>query len=833
MRYIWAFIAYLALLAAAVMSCGGAGNTNSGPGGSGTGAQNSGTGNGSGTGNSTASGMGGGGSRGIGLVGTGTGSGGSGGGSTCPTAMTCAQQGFNCGMASDGCNGTHDCGTCAAGQSCGASSPNVCGTVACTPATCTSLGYNCGMTSNNCNGTLDCGTCPSGETCGATSANVCGMGTCTAATCTGLGFNCGTVGNNCGGTLDCGTCPSGQTCGANNMANQCGTPVCVKTTCAAAGATCGQVADGCGGVLSCGFCASPQTCGGGGTPYQCGTGTACTGLCLQQQTCPVAGVTTTLTGTVYAPNGTDPLTTALVYIPNAPVTAFPCGVTCGSCSAGVSGSPLVSAVTGINGQFTLTNVPVGANIPLVIQLGRWRRQVTIANVPACVTTPVPVTLTNMPNCRTSNASCPAGKAKGDIPLMAFATGSVDGLECVMHKIGVDETEFTVPAANCGGGRIQLFTGITSDGFGDSYGGATIGGTGMPTEDKLWTTQATLNDYDMVLFPCQGAENDSLPDAAVKNVVNYANAGGRIFGTHYSYDWFTNVNPASTYVYPFAATAAWVPDAADANAPENQTQIGYINQTAGTDSLTLAQWLFQPAVGASTTLGQIEISVLRHDFDSVVAPSLLWMSIKNDPIAGNAPMHYTFNTPIGTPPAMQCGRVVYDDFHVEDTENILVTPQTAFPQECSFTACTTSAQCVQNPNYGTGSTCTGGLCMTPQEKLLEFMLFDLASCVTTTTGSCTPKTCANFPGLCGVQGDGCGGVTANCGTCGVGETCGGGGTPSQCGMPSCTPKTCMQLGFNCGPQGDGCGNILTCGTCVAPLICGYTTPNQCGSPSNPE
>ena len=47
-------------------------------------------------------------------------------------------------------------------------------------------------------------------------------------------------------------------------------------------------------------------------------------------------------------------------------------------------------------------------------------------------------------------------------------------------------------------------------------------------------------------------------------------------------------------------------------------------------------------------------------------------------------------------------------------------------------------------------------MTPQEKLLEFMLFDLTSCVSPPT--CTPLTCANFPaGTCGVQGDGCGGA----------------------------------------------------------------------------
>ena len=53
----------------------------------------------------------------------------------------------------------------------------------------------------------------------------------------------------------------------------------------------------------------------------------------------------------------------------------------------VSGSPLVSAITGRRRHVHLTNMPVGANIPLVIQNGRWRRQVIIPSVAACVDTP--------------------------------------------------------------------------------------------------------------------------------------------------------------------------------------------------------------------------------------------------------------------------------------------------------------------------------------------------------------------------------------------------------------------------------------------------------------
>ena len=160
-------------------------------------------------------------------------------------------------------------------------------------------------------------------------------------------------------------------------------------------------------------------------------------------------------------------------------------------------------------------------------------------------------------------------------------------------------------------------------------------------------------------------------------------------------------------------------------------------------------------------------------------------------------------------------------------------------------------------------------MTPQEKLLEFMLFDLTSCVSPPT--CTPLTCASFPaGTCGVQGDGCGGAdrqlrhlhgsrdlrrrrrrpasaasptpararrqtcaqqNINCGP--AGDGCGNvlsaaparrprpaaaAASPGQCGYPdggACNPETCAQQNINCGPAGDGCGNELMCGTCTPP------------------
>jgi hypothetical protein len=390
----------------------------------------------------------------------------------------------------------------------------------------------------------------------------------------------------------------------------------------------------------------------------------CTGLCLQQVSCPHSG-TTSISGTVYAPNGTDPLPNVLVYIPNAPVQAFTMGVACEQAGEPASGSPLVSTTSDYNGTFTLTNVPVGTNIPLVIQTGRWRRQIVIPNVGSCVNTGLSASQTRLPKTQ----------LEGDIPKIAISTGSVDAIECVLRKIGIADSEFT--DLN-GVGRINLFGGATDS-------GAVIT-TKSPTETKLVASPTVLNTYDMVMFACQGESvNEKLVNQ--QNLIEYANAGGRLFLTHYGYDWLYNATPFST-------TALWAPDTNDLiSVPD---QIGHIDQTFPR-GVQLAKWL--QFVGASPEYAEIALQDIRKDQNGVVAPTQSWMTVANP----SDTVQFTFNTPVGAATAQQCGRVLFNEYHVEDTEANPTTGLT-FPNECA----------------------TGAF--TPQEKLLEFDLFDLSTAV---------------------------------------------------------------------------------------------------------
>ncbi len=90
-----------------------------------------------------------------------------------------------------------------------------------------------------------------------------------------------------------------------------------------------------------------------------------------------------------------PLPGAIVYVPNGAATS-PYGVTsiqsgvanggtCEQWNQRASGSPLVSTTSAFDGSFTLDDVPAGIDFPVVVQLGKWRRMVTIPAVTRCTT----------------------------------------------------------------------------------------------------------------------------------------------------------------------------------------------------------------------------------------------------------------------------------------------------------------------------------------------------------------------------------------------------------------------------------------------------------------
>jgi hypothetical protein len=825
---------------------------------------------------------------------------------------TCAELKVNCGPVGDGCGGIVQCGNdCPDGETCGGGgTPSVCGKPPCKKKTCAELGVECGAAGDGCGGLIaSCGTCDAGicggggpSKCGSTGGNTDGGVCVPTKTACGPG-DCGFIADGCGKVIDCtaNKCPAGQTCGGGGTPDVCGAPPCVKATCGTS--NCGFKADGCGGVLNCwpaggpAVCPPGQTCGGANVANVCGTPAGCTGLCLQQQQCPGGG-TTTIEGYVTSPNGVLPIPNAVVYVPNGAVAAFTNGVKCESCAT-ASGNPLVSTTIDANGYFLLPNMPVSTpgkvvDIPVVVQLGRWRKQLTVQTT-ACTNNLVPAYGT-APASKT--AALPSTKAEGDIPLTAISTGAVDGLECVFRKMGVADSEFTDGTGN---GRIRLYQdngamvtaaspaasvlygqplrsgnidgatnanpiAITTSSNHNLQTGdvVTISGVkGNTNANGTWTITRTGNKtftlngragnanysssngdtwyscgtaacnaeiekYDATIFGCVGSQRSKDPIPR-QTVVDYANKGGRVFATHFSYVWLYTANG---YTSPWAATATSF--APGTQAWENKSPPGSLSAFVDTSfpkGVLFNNWLKAPVAPTPATYPppyapvnalwqtsppMLAITEPRKDINptanlatsGIASPAQRWIYATaagstvfdpaNDPAAEDAPLHYTFNTPWGAPAANQCGRVLFSDFHV----SIGNTQDKTFPSECN-----------SDP-------------LTPQEKVLAYMLFDLASCVSTSgPPACVPKTCTQQGIGCGPAGDGCG-KQIDCGNCPLGQTCGGGGVPSQCGAPACTPLTCQP--GQCGLMGDGCGKQLDCGNCQAGQICGGGGPNMCGT-----
>ena len=404
----------------------------------------------------------------------------------------------------------------------------------------------------------------------------------------------------------------------------------------------------------------------------------CTGLQCQQHTCG-GGATTTVSGVVYDPAGKNPLYNVVVYVPNSPVQPLPVGATCDACNSLYTGNPIATALTDAAGKFTLTNVPDGKDIPLVIQIGKWRRQITLSSVMQCQDNPQP----------DKSLRLPKNTQEGDIPNIAISTGGSDSLECLLTRIGLDATEYRGGAG--GAGHLHIFAG----GQGGIFGGGAPNTSppGPASSTGLWSSNAELSKYDIVLLSCEGQETSSMNQQAM---VDYAAAGGRVFASHFHYSWF-NSGP-----YGSDNLASWSSGTNDIGDITSSIVTTLPSGAPFPKGLALQQWLTN--VNALSG-GKLAISQARHNADVAAVNTASQPWIKAESKSPGATEYFTFNTPVGVPAANQCGRVVYSDLHVGAASGDYQNLSTTVPSGC-----------------GTGD-------LSPQEKALEFMLFDLSSCVT--------------------------------------------------------------------------------------------------------
>lgn len=414
---------------------------------------------------------------------------------------------------------------------------------------------------------------------------------------------------------------------------------------------------------------------------------SCIGLACFVANC-AGGTETVVSGRVTAPNGRDPIREALVYVPESGAAEeFPPKVSCEVCNSPVGGRPVAITTTDVDGSFELRRVPVTRSTPIVIQKGRWRKVINL-NVGRCEQQGLTAEETRLPKDR----------SEGILPRMAVAIGEWDAIECVLRKIGVQDTEFSGPGTSS---SIHL------------YDNAKPGGAGAPGGANIGSLVRDLNrmlEYNIIFLNCSDVDyaQSLLSDPAViKNLAEYVRRGGRLYVTDWSYNFIQQVPEFSPFICfnddkPCTVTTPHgFHQATGVGRTGSQTTFyADINQRfAG--GKALAQWVgylptpirggrvrIDDPVASYVLIRQLAQDQTRH-------PATTWLSA--DLASAVRPVTVSFDYPPGE---AACGRVLYSTYHTREHED----HSAPFPRYCPA-----------------GS-------MTGQEHVLEYLIFELGSCI---------------------------------------------------------------------------------------------------------
>ncbi len=193
---------------------------------------------------------------------------------------------------------------------------------------------------------------------------------------------------------------------------------------------------------------------------------------------------------------------------------------------------------------------------------------------------------------------------------------------------------------------------------------------------------------------------------------------RTFTTHGSAARSPRSRPSPRPLIGGRTLATWSQDQGNDNGPIG----GIIDQTLNGSStafpkgVELAKWLSNVTALGQNGVPAAELSIYSPRYNAAVGPantpSQPWITSDSSAGSPNQTMYFSFDTPVnatapadGGPP-QYCGRAVFSDLHVAGDPSTSDNPPP--PGGCS----------------------TGDL--SPQEKALEFMLFDLSSCVSSDT-----------------------------------------------------------------------------------------------------
>ena len=343
----------------------------------------------------------------------------------------------------------------------------------------------------------------------------------------------------------------------------------------------------------------------------------------------------TLTGKVLAPEGTMPISGALLYLTPTPPPAIPDGVFCDKCVRLDASTP--STFSKPDGTFALPAYAKGTQY-LVVQKGQFRRVRSLDVTGG--DQPVNAGFTRLPP--KTNAQL------GDtIPKMAVVNGQWDRIEITLAKIGLGKLD--------GNGQLQRGT----ESF-DIYENKFPPNPNDPfAPDKLLTDANVMNKYNIVFIPCSGSTGTTCDDTRAgqssyqKTLQQFVGKGGKVYVTDYSYEFVRQ---------PFPGFVTWHQQS---QALGSACLSGEYDAPGKVDDKGLSDWL--GAMGTSSVTlkanwTQIDALTPQPGTDENGKPATItpkvWMTAQTG--GGDHPATISFQ--------QSCGRVLFSTYHTEAALN---------------------------------------------------------------------------------------------------------------------------------------------------------------------
>jgi hypothetical protein len=317
-------------------------------------------------------------------------------------------------------------------------------------------------------------------------------------------------------------------------------------------------------------------------------------------------VSVSFSGTVLAPNGSLPLSNALVYVTQQAPDPIPVGAYCDECVTLQEGTFAISAPDGTF-AFT-TDLPKG-KAWVVVQKGQFRR-----------VRPITVDQAGMMTLAKDDTTIPgkSDTAKGDdVPKMVILK---------------DDTDF--------------------DRIDDSLAKLGIAGVEVRTDRSLLKNKAELMKYHVVFIPCGSSDDAMTTDPEAKaNLDEFVQAGGKLYVTDWSYEFVRQPFPG---FLDWADETATVGSAASGNewdAPATAADTGLADWLTATGDATFE------VKGNWTKLTSINTRQgLDEKGNAVDVTPKVWVTAQNAGSAAVTPTTVSFQN--------KCGRVLFSTYHTE-------------------------------------------------------------------------------------------------------------------------------------------------------------------------